>query len=97
MPRPRKNPYEEGTQEWQDRQAELEAASTDGNGHVESTERNITVTVSKDAITIAKSLAVLGGMSYRQVLGQAAQEGVERLVGQVRAKLQGDSDNAMPF
>ena len=95
MPRGRKavNPFAEGSAdsvEWEtnrlmalaERQAEREA-----NPRVEATERRITVTVSVQAINAAKALGTLSGMPYREVLGTAAANGVERLVEQVQQQL----------
>jgi predicted DNA binding CopG/RHH family protein len=63
-----------------------------------ATERNITVTVSIEAITAAKALGVLSGLPYRQVLGNAAAQGVDALVAQVHARLNPETiDGAMPF
>ena len=60
-----------------------------------ATERNITVTVSLEAIAAAKSLGTLSGMPYRVVLGQAAAQGVEALAMKVREAL--GEQQAMPF
>ena len=93
MPRGRKvtNPFPEGSQEHEEesfRQAQvLLDRQADREANPPATERNITVTVSIDAIQAAKSLAVLSGMTYRQVLGEAAREGVETLAAKVRDAL----------
>ena len=89
MPRRKLNPYPLGSAEFieeEDRRAQEPVA----------TERNITVTVSVEAINAAKSLGTLSGMPYRQVLGHAAQQGVEALTTSVRKVLLDGSDEAMP-
>lgn len=95
MPRGRKetNPFAEGTDEhvqyeekWTQDAADKEEMRA-AYPAIVPTERNITVTVSIDAIQAAKSLAVLSGMTYRQVLGEAAREGVEALAAKVRDAL----------
>jgi predicted transcriptional regulator len=75
------------------RKAELAATP-----RVPATERNITVTVGVEAIAAAKALGVLSGLSYREVLGNAAAQGVDSLVAQVQAKLNPETpETAMPF
>ena len=104
MPRGRKaaNPFPEGSQEHEEeafRQAEaMLIRQAERESNPPPTERNITVTVSIDAINAAKSLAVLSGMSYRQVLGEAAKAGVEALTAKVKAALTPkDPMGDMPF
>lgn len=93
MPRGRKavSPFSEGSaeyEEWVIEQAEAaELRRLEREAHPVTTERNITVTVSVEAINAAKALGTLSGLPYRQVLGQAAAAGVDALVAQVQAKL----------
>lgn len=91
MPRRKMNPYPVGSAEFleeEDRRAALPV----------ETDRSITVRVSNDAIAAAKSLAVLSGMHYKAVLGNAAQQGVEALAGSVRKVLSnGHDEGEMPF
>lgn len=93
MPRGRKavNPHTYGSAEYTEWETEREITSLLRQQEREAapvaTERNITVTVSVDAIAAAKALGTLSGLPYRQVLGQAAAAGVDALVAQVQAKL----------
>lgn len=93
MPRGRKaaNPFPVESVEASEWSAEQEVARELRRLERESapvaTERNITVTVSVEAINAAKALGTLSGLPYRQVLGQAAAAGVDALVSQVQAKL----------
>lgn len=89
MPRGRKavNPFPEGSAEHEQEEYARIAAAEKKLNDPPPTERNITVTVSIEAIQAAKSLAVLSGMTYRQILGEAAREGVEDLAQQVRDAL----------
>lgn len=93
MPRGRKpmNPFPLGSaenEEWAAEQAKTaELRRLEREAHPVATERNITVTVSIEAINAAKALSTLSGRAYRQVLGQAAAAGVDALVSQVQAKL----------
>lgn len=91
MPRRKMNPYPVGSAEFleeEDRRAQ----------EVPATDRNITVSVSLEAIAAAKSLATLSGLHYKTVLGNAAQQGVEALAASVRKVLaNGHDDGEMPF
>lgn len=100
MPRQKSNPFPEGSAEYEECAALLAQEKADraemlaANPELVPTERNITVTVSIAAITAAKALAALSGLTYRQVLGEAARDGVESLTAKVKAALtMGD----MPF
>ena len=99
MPRGRKavNPFPEGSAEHEQEEYARTAAAEARAALPPATQRNITVTVSVEAILAAKSLAVLSGMSYRQVLGEAAREGVEALASKVRAALAHNPAQDMPF
>lgn len=96
MPRGRKaaNPFPEGSAEYADHEVSLELAREERRVAREAapvaTERNITVTVSIEAITAAKALGTLSRMPYRQVLGTAAQTGIDALVQQVQTRLTGE-------
>lgn len=85
------NPFPLGSaenEEWDSEQAEsAELRRLEREAHPVATERNITVTVSIDAINAAKALGTLSKLPYRDVLGQAAAAGVDALVSQVQAKL----------
>jgi hypothetical protein len=93
MPRGRKaaNPFPEESAEYSEWEQEQEAnrllRQIERESAPVATERNITVTVSIEAINAAKALGTLSGLPYRQVLGQAAAAGVDALVTQVQAKL----------
>lgn len=93
MPRGRKatSPFAEGSAEHEEWVVEQSVAAEirrlEREAHPVATERNITVTVSVEAINAAKALGTLSQMSYRAVLGQAAAAGVDALVAQVQAKL----------
>ena len=101
MPRGRKavNPFPEGSAEYEQEEYARAALATERalNPTPPATERNITVTVSIEAIQAAKSLAVLSGMTYRQVLGEAAREGVEALAAKVREALAPKPTQDLPF
>jgi len=86
MPRPSKNQFPEGSEEHAEREAELQAEREARRANP-ATERNLTVTVSVEAIQAAKSLATLSGTTYREVLALAATNGVEELTTKVRAAL----------
>jgi hypothetical protein len=89
MPRGRKpatNPFAEGSAEsveWEEQQA----AKREAVPAVPATERRLTITVSVESIQAAKSLAILSGTTYREVLALAATHGVEGLTNKVRAAL----------
>lgn len=93
MPRGRKatSPFPEGSAEnleWeQEQETSRYLRQIEREAHPVATERNITVTVSVEAINAAKALGTLSNLPYRQVLGQAAAAGVDALVAQVQAKL----------
>lgn len=92
MPRRKLNPYPVGSAEFieeEDRRAQEPVA----------TERNLTITVSLEAINSAKALSALSGMPYRALLGSAASQGVEALTASVRKVLAGDDGTGqdMPF
>lgn len=90
------NPHPEGSAEYDEFQAAYERTKAELSAkraaNPVATQRNITVTVSVDAINAAKALAVLSGMPYRLVLGTAAQNGVEALVDQVQRRLTGSGE-----
>lgn len=91
MPRRKLNPYPLGSAEF------MEEEDRRANAPV-ATERNLTITVSIEAINSAKALSALSGMPYRQVLGNAASQGVEALTHSVRKVLAGDDGQGdMPF
>ena len=100
MPRGRKavNPFPEGSAEYELEEVSRAYAAEERAALPPATERNITVIVSIDAIQAAKGLAVLSGMTYRQVLGEAAKAGVEALTAKVRDALKPkDPMGDMPF
>jgi serine phosphatase RsbU (regulator of sigma subunit) len=88
MPRGRKalSEYAEGSAEYEEEQAKRELARQERKDNP-PTERNLTITVSVEAVQAAKSLAVLSDTTYRQVLALAATNGVEALTERVKAAL----------
>jgi len=86
MPRPKANPFEPGTEEYEAREAEL--AELRANP-VRPTSRRLTVEVSMATVDTAKMLAVLVGddTDYRTIIGQAAQDMVEAKAEKVRELL----------
>jgi predicted DNA binding CopG/RHH family protein len=93
MPRGRKavNPNPEGSAEYTEWEVEQEATRElrrlEREAAPVTTDRRVTVTVSIEAINAAKALGTLSGLPYREVLGNAAAQGVDALVAQVQAKL----------
>ena len=86
MPRPKANPFEPGTEDYEAR--ELELAELRANP-VRPTSRRLTVEVSMATVDTAKMLAVLVGddTDYRTIIGQAAQDMVEAKAEKVRELL----------
>lgn len=89
MPRGKRNPYPEGSAEYMEEQTRLELARLEREANP-PTKRNITVTVSIDAVQAAKAIGTLSGMHYKEVLATAAQNGVDALVLQVQKRLTSD-------
>jgi len=89
MPRGKRNPYPEGSAEWEIERERQEVARLEREANPPTT-RNITVTVSIDAVQAAKAIGTLSGMHYKAVLATAAQNGVDALVLQVQKRLTSD-------
>jgi len=87
MPRPKANPHEPGTEEYEAREAEL--AELRALPTARPTSRRLTVEVSMATVDTAKMLAVLVGddTDYRTIIGQAAQDMVEAKAEKVRELL----------
>ena len=96
MPRPKANPYEPGTEEYELRAAEIAAEREARESQPKPTHRRLTVEVPVHTVDTAKMLAVLAGehSDYRSIIGQAAEDMVEVRARKVREVLTGSD---IPF
>jgi hypothetical protein len=89
MPRPKANPFPEGSDEYNEREEELAVQRALRESQPKPTSRRLTVEVSMATVETAKMLAVLVGddTDYRQVIAAAANDMVEAKAEKVRELL----------